>query len=207
LAHHWPLNGNGLDIAGGAHAISSHFVGSTENRFNQPNKAVIFSSGYFRLPSGVYFTQSDFTATVWIKIARHSICAAVFDFGNGPRSDNILFLATRDKTEPAAHLMTGVNTKWNDLLSLTTLNINTWYHLALVLERNTLYIYRDSVIIATRPNTSQPRSVLRNSNFIGGDSFAIDSGHQPLIGVMDDLRIYHRALTTPEIMQVMREDV
>ncbi|MBI3235090.1 MAG: LamG domain-containing protein [Bacteroidetes bacterium] len=205
LVHHWPLNGNGLDIVGGAHATSSQFVAPTENRFNHANKAVQFAYGFYRLPSGVYITNSDFTATVWVKIARHSLAASVFDFGNGPYSDNIVFEVTSySNNNPSIWLMNGVSTAFNALVSSTVLNLNTWYHLACVFERNTMYLYRDGVIIATRPNTTQARNIVRKNNFIGFNNF-IANGDEPLIGVMDDLRIYYKALTVYEIMQIMKE--
>jgi hypothetical protein len=45
--------------------------------------------GYVTAPAGVYF-DGDFSVSVWIKALSLASWQRVFDFGNGPASDNIL---------------------------------------------------------------------------------------------------------------------
>jgi hypothetical protein len=75
------MNGNGQDKVGGAHAVSGINVGSTENRFGVQNKATMFASGYYVISPSVFFTESDFTATAWVKVSKYSSYGSVFDFG------------------------------------------------------------------------------------------------------------------------------
>ncbi len=51
--------------------------------------AVRDMSTYWLAPAGVYFL-GDFTFTVWAKMNSCQYHSRVFDFGNGPDSDNVL---------------------------------------------------------------------------------------------------------------------
>ena len=56
-------------------------VALTSDRFNNPNSALNFVSGYNTVPSGVYF-NGDFTVTVWINYNQHASSARVLEFSN-----------------------------------------------------------------------------------------------------------------------------
>ena len=200
LKHHWPMNGNGNDIVGGAHAIEQVNIGSTSDRFNSPNKAMIFASGYFTLPAKSYFTESDFTVTAWVKVSRYSFYARIIDFANGPDSDNVVLTFFETTGKPEAIMLNGSIRKYAS--STTVLSLNTWWHVSFVFERNTMYIYRNGIIIATTTSVPQAQNLTRSKSYIGKSNWA---GDEDFIGVMDDLRIYHKALTANEIMQVMSE--
>lgn len=196
------MNGNGYDIVGGANAIGEAYVAATKNRYDAENKAMLFASGYFILPPKNYFLQSDFTITVWVKISSVPTSTMLFDFSNGIDADNVMLsISTLTTTTPTAWIFNAA--AQNNITSTTILYYNVWQHLAFVYESNTMYIYRDGTIIATRAFTHQPRSVVRAKGLIGKCNYL---GYQSFIGVMDDLRIYHKALATYEIMQVMKED-
>mgnify|MGYP003385532119 CR=1 FL=1 len=86
--------------------------------------------------------------------------------------------------------------------STSALSLNTWWHLSFVFERNSMYLYKNGVLLAARTSVPQARNIIRNKSFIGKGNWG---GDEDFIGVMDDLRIYHKALTANEIMQVMYE--
>lgn len=197
------MDGNGFDIAGGAHMYNGVNVGNAENRFNVPNKAIVFAYGYYSLPPAVYITQSDYTITFWVQISKFTFHESIFDFGNGKNVDSIIFEVSRGTalTPFAGLYQNGITTF---LTSSSVLNVNTWYHMALVFERDTWYIYRNGFIIATQRSIPQAKNIIRKKSFIGRCDWFPDD--EPLIGVMDDLRIYHKALTATEIIQVMNED-
>lgn len=203
------MDGNGFDIAGGAHMYNGVNVGNAENRFNVPNKAIVFAYGFYSLPPAVYITQSDYTVTVWVKISKVTAQASIFDFGNDfilneHKADNFVFeVSAAMRLTPYACLYQNGKYFWLSSSSVL-LNVNTWYHLALVFERDTWYIYRNGFIIATRPSTPQLNNIIRSKSFIGRNNWF--PGDEPLIGVMDDMRIYHKALSATEIIQVMNED-
>ena len=131
----------------------------------------------------------------------------LFDFSNGHNADNVMFAISSccekpPSLSPTAYILNGAVD--NNLIAKTKLSLNVWQHLALVLERNVMYIYLDASIIATRPSTHQPRNVQRAKSFIGTCNY---SGYEPFIGIMDDFRIYYKPLSAYEILQVMNEDV
>ena len=52
--------------------------------------------GYVTAPPGVYF-NGDYSVSVWIKTINLANWQRVFDFGNGPASDNVMMITSTDK--------------------------------------------------------------------------------------------------------------
>ena len=52
--------------------------------------------GYVTAPPGVYF-NGDFSVSVWIRALNFANWQRVFDFGNGPASDNVMMIILTDK--------------------------------------------------------------------------------------------------------------
>lgn len=124
---------------GGAHATNGVNVGIAHNRFNAPNKAVVFAYGYFSLPPAVYITQSDFTVTVWVKITKTTSGASLFDFANGIALDNILLLVTNVAQKKPEMIIVSGTTQYR-AQSDSALAVDTWCHFAFVFERDTMYL-------------------------------------------------------------------
>ncbi len=82
------------------------------------------------------------------------------------------------------------------------LPVNTWSHLAATYDGTTLRLYRDGVQIGSRAQTGNIRTTtgaLRiGGNALWGEYFQ---------GVMDDVRIYNRALSAAEIQTDMNTPV
>lgn len=195
LVHHWPLDGHGIDIVGGANAISEVNVGSTSNRYHAPNKAALFASGYYTLPAKTYIREYDFTITLWVKRTMSLLNHHLVEFGNTNRIDNII-LGVGVNALPSVSL---INNAQYQISTTNPWSLNVWYHLAYVFERNTIYLYFNGIVIAARANTPQARNSIKNSSFIGYDNFS----KLPFIGALDDLRVYHRAISVPEINEIM----
>ena len=60
------------------------------------NSYLWLDSGYVTAPPGVYF-NGDFSVSVWIKAVNLANWQRVFDFGNGPASDNVLMITTTNE--------------------------------------------------------------------------------------------------------------
>jgi hypothetical protein len=80
----------------------------------------------------------------------------------------------------------------------SALPINTWTHLAVTYDRTTVRLYVNGVQVASR---AQSGAIGTSSNplFIGGDS----TYGQYFQGLIDEVRIYNRALSATEIAQDM----
>ena len=98
-----------------------------------------------------------------------------------------------------------------DYGSVTRVDDGQWHHVTGVFDNGTLTIYIDGIAEPSATGgplmgTANPRYV-----FIGANSEATEfngnrGGGDPVDGGVDDVRIYHKALTAAEIAEVMRGD-
>ncbi|WP_437605067.1 LamG domain-containing protein [Sorangium sp. So ce834] len=153
---------------------------------------------YVELPPGVLQTLNELTVSFWISLGEQQWWQRIFDFGSG----EVAWLYVC----PKAANPTGVRLSLNSPAGVEEYTMNgslplqEWTHLAVTLSynpsRSSMYIngaeVASSDMIATRPsdlgNTTQ--------NFIGRSQFAVDPY---LVGIVDDFRIYDRALSAAEV--------
>jgi len=79
---------------------------------------------------------------------------------------------------------------------------NRWYHLAATYDGDVLRAYRDGVLITSNSAPSGSPNAEGNSLKLGRHAAA----SQYFTGIVDDARVYNRALTVEEIQQTMRGD-
>ena len=216
LAAWYPLNGNGNDMSGQENnAAESGVVIYPEDRFGEAGHAAAFDgiNDYFSTPTFTFGTDS-FAVSAWVKPV--------------PGNDSIQVIISRDSTDGNANgdITLQIDTTgnvgnlpylrfaryeggaWSALETSTTLNYDRWQHVACTWDRNT--------------NSSKPRifingieaeysgvqpvwdSITPNPSpvWIGArDGISVtDSLH--FSGALDEIRIYSRALTLPEIRQL-----
>ena len=81
------------------------------------------------------------------------------------------------------------------------LNNNTWRHYAFVRESNVLKIYIDGTLDASQ--AVPPQDVSSTAHLYLGANH-VDQTKQNYVGLMDELRIYNRALSGPEVSTLAR---
>ena len=59
------------------------------------NSYLWLNNGFVTAPSNVYF-NGDFSVSVWIKVINFGTWQRIFDFGNGPSSDNVLITTSNN---------------------------------------------------------------------------------------------------------------
>jgi hypothetical protein len=162
---------------------------------------------YVSLPSGMLSGVDDFTISVWVKLTGNPAWARIYDIGNGlPDPENrFMFLTTSGFIDD---MPVGVNASSyggspdNESLiaTRTFLPINVWKHVAITGAGGTRKLYIDGFPAATLDSgpAVAPREMepLSPSSWLGKSRFAADPG---FAGVMDEVRIYARALTASEI--------
>jgi type II secretory pathway pseudopilin PulG len=79
-----------------------------------------------------------------------------------------------------------------------TLGLNTWRHVAGVWNATNVYLYVDGSLVASAASTVVPRNSSGPLN-IGAKL----SGTQYFCGKLDDVRIYSRALSTAEVLELV----
>ncbi len=98
-----------------------------------------------------------------------------------------------------------------DYGSLTRIDDDRWHHITGVFDNGTMTIYIDGAAEPTASGGPTFGSGNTRFGFIGANSEATAfngsrGGGSPVRGLVDDIRIYHRALTPEEIQLVMRGD-
>ncbi len=85
---------------------------------------------------------------------------------------------------------------YSTMITLNEQQFETWDHLVLVQNGNTVRSYKDAILIDT---DTIPSSGSINDISVGIDTQSGIGGTDPFIGSIDDLRVYDRTLTESEI--------
>jgi len=147
------------------------------------------------VPAGIYF-GSDFTVTVWVKLYSVQNYVRILDFGKGTRFDNIIISAGMDGLSTVGFWIFN-ESKHSLLKSLSTLKLNTWVHIAVVLKDTLASIYLNGILDSSG-QLFKPRNELRMSNFIGKSNWAHDPNAD---ASFDEIKIFNRALFIEKIIE------
>jgi hypothetical protein len=197
--------GHGLDgmLMGGA--VTGTGFGTSGNSISLTNAA-----DYVQLPADVTTTLTDYTVACWVNLATLNYWGRIFDFGNGTATN--MFLCPQDGSPYYAikqrDVVEGVAGGGEESVkSNTAIKVNTWTHVAITCKFNettglgTMIMYINGSPVASKATTTiSPASMgTTQMNYIGKSQYGAD----PTInGLIDDFRIYGRALTMEEVMNL-----
>ena len=189
LIHFWPMS-NLEDVVEESRNFATDY-----DRFNNPSAAIYLNNGYLTLPPGVYF-PGDFSITFWLKFKTLQKHATIFDFGNGPGSDNILleFISTVDLTTFSIRIYK----KTDDYSTIQfdyKFEINEWYLLTFVLKEDTGTFYVNDKQ-AKSGHIYSPNDLNRAMNYVGKSSNPNDLNVNIVI---QDFKIYKGSLLPSEV--------
>jgi hypothetical protein len=155
------------------------------------------SADRITLPANVAGALNDFTISAWVKPNAIGTWSRVFDFGTG--TNNYLFFTPRASTTNFARFAIRTPAVAEEIIDGTAaLTAGAWTHVAVTISGSTGTLYVNGVATGTNSEmTLKPASLGSTmQNFIGDSQFAVDPSFN---GLVDDLRIYNRALTAAEI--------
>ncbi|WP_437573388.1 LamG domain-containing protein [Sorangium sp. So ce887] len=153
---------------------------------------------YVDVPPGIVQTLDEITFSLWVSLGRQQLWQRIFDFGSGESA--WIYLCPKAADPPGLRFSVNSLAGVDEYTADWTLTVGAWRHVAVTasFNPNRSSIYVDGVevmtsdLIYTRPsevgNTTQ--------NFIGRSQFATDPY---LNGIVDDFRIYDRALSAAEV--------
>jgi arabinan endo-1,5-alpha-L-arabinosidase len=201
LINYWAFTNNVKDSIGTAHLYNGVNASLTHDRFGYDNSALRLNSGYYSVPSGVYF-NGPFTTSVWVNAKSYGFSARVFDFGvNGWNSDNIIFGLFKENSAQSFFQIYNGNTYTSILYCNSAIALNEWIHVAVTFDGSQAKIYFNGIFSGSSPQSS-PQNVVRQTNFIGESNWSF-YGDALANVVYDELRIYNRVLTQNEINALM----
>lgn len=154
------------------------------------------TNGYAALPAGIVSNLNDFTVAAWVKVNKLSDWERIFDFGTG--TNTYMFLTPQAGGAGLRFaISTGSNSAEQQLNASAPLAEGVWKHVAVTLSGNTGILYVDGAEAARNTNmTLKPSSLgATTQNYIGRSQW-----NDPYFnGLIDDFRIYKKALSASEI--------
>jgi len=141
--------------------------------------------------------SGDRTFTFWANPQSKARSIIISDFSSSLTAKLFLTMAISDTS---GHIGFYDGTAWRDFG--VTATWNSWHHYAFVFSGSTAKLYIDGVP-AGSTLTYATQSTASNDKFVIGDYSTTGSGNSSYQGVLDDLRIYSRALSVGEIAQIV----
>ncbi len=194
LVGYWSLNGDTKDstpyanngAAGGTATLTS-------DRRGRANSAYAFTSATGNIIlSHTSLPANAITVSGWVKLNNHKNWNNIMNH-DWVGSGWLLYVAADGKPRFGIGQS---GTQYNSLYG-TAINTGQWYHIAGVYDGTSVTVYVNGV--AGNPNSGAPGATLDTT----GNLFLGQSGASAYVdGAIDDLRIYNRPLSQPEIQRL-----
>jgi hypothetical protein len=206
----YPFNGNANDESGRGNHGTIYGASPVKDRFGNEDSAYSFDGVNDYVDIGRPLVSGDFTISFWFKsngrqnrfavpISQGNMSYRGFGFTFTKGSYNGFSWGTwKDKKVADPHWG---KSAWHTIDFNFPKDINTdfsWHHLTATHKDNIIAVYSDGEFQGT---TSKFRINFGNFNFnIGRASANRDFNHRTFNGVIDDIRIYNRALSGKEVV-------
>lgn len=192
IVAHYPFNGDANDVSGhGYHGVVNGAALSVD-RFEDPNKAYGFDGAgdYIEIPDIGTYDQLTESLWVYYKGTSH---IAVLNCHTEWSANYLHFEITGNRVEFAIH---GSNSDQYSDFMFGSSTLNQWHHIAVTYDSATgkIQFYIDGKLDAVR-QYDVPRPVTVGPAWIGG----WNRESRWYRGSLDDIRIYNRVLSAPEI--------
>lgn len=164
------------------------------------------TNDYINMPAGVYFSDNTFTIETWVYVRSYQNYSRILDFGNGngtTGNNNVVFVLSEGTTgTPSFQVYNGASGQ--SVVSSATIPLNTWTHVAAVLNGTLAKIYINGVERASGTFATAPANVSRAYCYIGRSGWSADSYANMM---MDEFRIWSVARTQSEISGNMNKQL
>ncbi|WP_269685137.1 LamG-like jellyroll fold domain-containing protein [Flavobacterium lacustre] len=230
LVAYYPFTGNSNDISGNANNGIVTNATLTNDRFGNSNKAYSFngSSSYITVPNSSSLSASTYQLTIsaWVKINQFTgspnKAASIIDKSASTSGDWGLFYQDFDANTLVENIRYGGYLRYNNTIlsqGLHTSSVassNHWVHLVLTVDGNlgtNYYIngINESAVGSGGNNFSLwPNSAnmfIGKSGTVSGNYYNfLGSNYNYFNGVIDDVRIYNRALNSNEVNYLFNQN-
>jgi uncharacterized protein len=154
------------------------------------------ASAFVALPVGVVSTLSEITIATWVEIDATRVWQRIVDFGNS--TTVYMFLTPNSSAGKVQFAITTNSNPGQQLLNGTsTFPTATWKHIAFVFDGQKASLYVDGALESTGAMKLRPADLgTTASNWLGRSEYNQDPYFK---GMLDDFRIYDRALTAEQV--------
>ncbi len=201
LVAYYPFNGNANDESGNGNHGTVHGSVLTEDRSGNVNSAYLFDgqNDYIRIEDNALLQiTGDLSLSVWVKADVAGQAAVIVRKGNW--SSYGLGLGDYKNFPSHGHYYEEGNGLYEGIIYDTPLAPEKWYNLTVVRNSHTktMVIYVDGVQVIKQSYTEEP--LITSSSGCNFLSIGALCGTKAFFdGVIDDIRIYNRALPESEI--------
>jgi len=207
LVAHYPFDGDANDVSGHGHHGSVKGATLTVDRLGNPNRAYHFDGGdsYIEIHDNPLLALSgNFTVSAWVKKNGNWVQTHPMIIAKNPINAAYILWVNHDHQEMEnADFSIRVNISGSIYTSRSSVIPETgnWYQVTGVRRDSRLEIYVDGNLqnVETVPNS--PVSITEGSLTISDYLSTSDSFN----GVIEDVRIYNRALTALEIKALYKQ--
>jgi len=197
LIAYYPFDGNSLDKSGNDYNGTTN-TGSTwdVDRFNNSGKAlkVDGATGYFSV-NNFPILDKEFTINLWLKPtgqfnANHNYIGSIISYGE---LNGHMWNYAYDNYLKQWNFWNNPTGSWT-----TSYNITDWVNLTILVNNNKEYLYVNGTLQNSRNITTPLLAGLSQTLRIG----KLGGSYQPFNGLIDEVRIYNKALSEAEIKQL-----
>lgn len=193
MTNWWTADGNGSDIYGVNDAVPQNGVSYTNGETGMAVR-LDGASGY--LKTGAASLPPPWTLCLWVNRQNAPGASAAL---MSDTSTNVLKLEQYNGTRKVGITVAGVA----DYTFNYSAPANTWTHLAFVDNGSQVQLYANGVLQGSLAvNFPLPREFIGLDSFAGTDSIGSKIGRtftDYMLGSLDDILVFHRALSTTEI--------
>lgn len=215
LVAHWNFNGNANDATGNGYTGTPFNISYTTGKAGMANTAAIFngSSSYVHVPHQADLNLTNYTICAMVKPMGfyQGTCQGNFimfrgsegvsgAYGMGYFDNAYNDCSTLDTSKHVFYAQAGSSSgNFSSFQSTIKVHTNTWYCVCAVYNGNSIKIYVNSILTATFNITSG--NIGSSTDPIGIGKYLNRGATFPYWynGVIDDLRLYNRALSQLEI--------
>jgi hypothetical protein len=209
LVAYYPFNGNANDASGNGHDGVVYGATLDTDRFGQPGSCYRFTgtSHWIRANVGPSYFSSNFTFAVWVNFSDSG------DYNNGypmivsgdtwyihchglsPQYGSSLYQKVGFYQQPEP---SDTSDRIGSMYSSNIFETNQWYHLAVTRQGLSFSMFVNGVLSAQTVSTNQVQLFGSYLQF-GND---LQNPYSNFHGNLDDIRIYNRALSASEVVQL-----
>ena len=201
LVAFYPFNGNTNDSSSYKNDAGPTFATLTTDRFGKPNSAYAFSSTNTLINCGFHATldpsvTNKVSVSAWVKFSNITGSQAIVGrWGTSP----VAYILYKDA---ANNIIWNINNNANTTVQypFTTIKKNTWYHIVGTCDNQSVTLYINDIEVGKSAGVTVITHPTENLT-IGNES----SGPSPFQGVIDDIRIYNRALSKSNVDSIYLE--
>ena len=152
------------------------------------------------LPKGFADFSKGVTMALWARPSGSKKWGRFLDLGNGSGVDNIVLSRSEATGDLAFQVYLGAQA--GKVIAAKAIEQGTWHHyVATQDETGQVVLYRDAKQVATQKIPPAGKPVVKKLNYIARSNWPNDEYYG---GLMDDLRVFDRALSAAEVRMIFQ---